>query len=58
MLVHKPLLVAIDFNSVFFHTIEVNGYQQLFGYSHYSKIFFYIQQKKETHKGLDQLEAE
>ncbi len=29
MLVTKQLTVAIDFNSIFFHTMEVNGYRQL-----------------------------
>ncbi len=31
------LLVAINFHSLFFHTMEVNGYQQMFGYTHCSK---------------------
>ncbi len=31
MLVTKQLTVAIDFHSIFFYTIEVNGYRQLFG---------------------------
>ncbi len=30
-------IVAIDFHSIFFHTMEVNGYQQLFGNQHSSK---------------------
>ncbi len=32
MLVTKQLLLAIDFYILFFHTMGVNGYQQLFGY--------------------------
>ncbi len=32
MLVTKQLLVAIDFHSMEKNTIEVSGYQQLFGY--------------------------
>ncbi len=27
MLVNKHLTVAIDFRSIFFHTMEVNGYR-------------------------------
>ncbi len=38
--------------------MEVNGDQQMFGYTNSSKIFFYIAQKKETHTGLEQLEGE
>ncbi len=30
----NQLMVAIDFHSIVFHTIEVNGYRQLFGYQH------------------------
>ncbi len=37
MLVTKRLTVTIDFHCIFFYTMEVNGYRQLFG-----------QQKKET----------
>ncbi len=29
--VTKQLMVAIDFHSIFFHTMDVNGYSQLFG---------------------------
>ncbi len=32
MLVTKLLTVAIDFPSIFFHTKELNGHRQLFGY--------------------------
>ncbi len=37
MLVTKQLLEAIDFHTIIFflHTMEVNGYQQLFGYQHF-----------------------
>ncbi len=31
MLVTKQLTVAIDFHSIFFYTMEVNGYHQLEG---------------------------
>ncbi len=27
----KPLIVAIDFHSIYFHAVEVNGDQQQFG---------------------------
>ncbi len=37
MLVTKQLLVATDLWNIFFHTMEVNGYHQLFGYQHSSK---------------------
>ncbi len=37
MLVTKQLIVAIHFHIIIFHTIEVNGYRQLFGYQHSSK---------------------
>ncbi len=36
---NQTIAVAIDFHSIFFHTMEVNGYQQLFGYQKYSKYF-------------------
>ncbi len=38
--------------------MEVNGYRQLFGYKHSSNIFFCIQQLKEIHTGLEQIEGE
>ncbi len=37
LLVTKQLMVAIDFYSIFNHTMEVNGYHQLFGNQHSSK---------------------
>ncbi len=36
LLLTKQLMVAIDFYSIFNHTMEVNGYQQLFGNQHSS----------------------
>ncbi len=48
-------LTAIDFHSISFHAIEVNGYRQLFGYQN---VIFCVQQKKETHTGLERLEGE
>ncbi len=36
--------------------MEVNGYQQLFGYQN-SSIYFCVQQNRETHTGLEQLEG-
>ncbi len=41
MLVTKQLMGPIDFHSIFFLTMEVNGYQQLFGYQ---IIFFYVEE--------------
>ncbi len=32
----KELTVVIDFHGIFFYTMEVNGYHQLFAYQHYS----------------------
>ncbi len=37
MLETKQLMVAIDFHSIFFYTVEVNGYRQMFGFQHSSK---------------------
>jgi len=34
MLVTRQLTVAIDFHSIFFFLLEVNGYRQLSGYQH------------------------
>ncbi len=48
MLVTKQLLVAIEFHSIFSHTMEVNGYRHLFGYILQNNLFC-VQQKKETH---------
>ncbi len=38
MLVTKQLPVAIDFHIIFLHTMEVNGYRQLFGYQQFFKV--------------------
>ncbi len=37
--VHNEQLVPIYFNCIFFHTVEANGSQQLFGYSKISSVF-------------------
>ncbi len=42
MLVTKQLMVAIDYYSIFFRTVEVNGYRQLFDYQHCSKYIFLV----------------
>ncbi len=39
------------------HTLEVSGYQQLFGYQHSSKCHLIFQQNKEIHTDLEQLEG-
>ncbi len=41
MLVTKQLLAAIDFYSIFFQTMQVNGYQQLFYYQDSSQYFLF-----------------
>ncbi len=53
MLVIKQLIVHIDFLSISFPTMEINGDQKLF-----FKIFICIQHKKETYQGLEQQEDE
>ncbi len=49
MLVTVQLPVAIGFHTIFPHTMEVNGDQQLFGYPHSSEY-----QTEEIHTGLAQ----
>ncbi len=44
------MMVAIDL--VWQNTMEVNGYRQLFVYQN---IILCVQQKKETHTGLEQV---
>ncbi len=51
MLVIKQWMVPIDFNSIIFPTIEVDGDQQLFDSSEFFKIFC-VQHKKETYTGF------
>ncbi len=50
----EHLMTSIDLHSIFFHTIEVNGYHQLFGYQHSSNVFVSVYQKKGTHTGLEE----
>jgi len=53
MLVTRQLKEPIDF-----HTMDVNGYRQLFGYQHSLKyLFLCVTEKQETHTGLKQLEG-
>ncbi len=42
MLVIKQLMVPIDFHSIYFATMEVNGDQQLFGSSKVFKISSFV----------------
>ncbi len=42
----------------FFHTIEVNGYRQLFGYQRSSKYLLLCSRDEKTHTALEQLENE
>ncbi len=39
-------------------TMEVSGYRHLFDYIILQNIFFCVQQKKETHAGLEQVDGE
>ncbi len=55
-LLTKQLLVAVEFHVIFFHTMEVNGYQTV-SLPALSKNYF-VQQKKETPTGLEQIEDE
>jgi len=41
----------------FYITLKVNGPHQLFGYPFFNMIIFCVQQKKETHSGLEPLEG-
>ncbi len=42
MLVNKQLMVPIDFHSISFPTMEVNGDQQQFGSSKFFKISYFV----------------
>jgi len=53
----NQLFGTIDFHSIFFSTMEVNGAKQLVPIV-LQNIFICVQQKKETHTGLQQLEGE
>ncbi len=50
------LNIKIDFISIFFYTMHVNRDQKLFGYQYSSK-YLRVEQKRETHIGLEQLEG-
>ncbi len=53
MLVTKQFLILIDFCSIFFfHTMEVSGDQQLFGYPDSSKYNILCLTKERTLTGL------
>jgi len=47
---------TIDFHSIFFSTMEVNGAKQLFGSNRSSKYLPFCS-AEETHTGLQQLEG-
>jgi len=51
-----PVYSAFYFYLIFLPTMEVNGVHELFGYHILQNIFFCVQQKKEIHAGLEQLE--
>ncbi len=55
MLVIKQLMVPIDFHSISFPTMEVNGDQQLlvWFFNIFLNIFFCVQHKRETYTGLE-----
>jgi len=61
------IYIYIEFSRIFillhtfiFHTMEVNGAHQLFGYPYSSKylLLCLAEQKKEIHTGLEHLEGE
>ncbi len=59
MLLVTKQLPAIDFYSIFLtvsYTVEVNDNCLVTNIFH--KIFFYVQRKKESHTGLEQIEDE
>ncbi len=49
---------AIDFHSIYFPSIEVNGAPKQPGYKLSSKFFLCVQQNKDIHTGLELLEGE
>ncbi len=49
---------TIDFHSIFFSTMEVNGAPKQPGYKLSSKYLLCVRQNKEIHKGLELLEGE
>ncbi len=50
----KQLMVAIDFHSIFFHTMQVNGYQQLFA-NIFQTLFFVFNKRKQVIQVWNQL---
>ncbi len=58
MLVIKQLMVPIDFHSITFPTMEVNGDQQLFGSSKFFKISSSVFNIRNFYTGLEQHEGE
>ncbi len=55
MLVIKQWMVPIDFNSIIFPTIEVDGDQQLFDSSEFFKIYFVFNIRKKLIQVLGEL---
>ncbi len=53
----QQLTVEIDLHSIRI-TMEVNGYCQLFSHYFLQNNLFCVQQKIETHTGLEQVEGE
>jgi len=59
MSVSKQLMDPIDFHRIFFPTMEVNmEVKNCLVTDILQNIFFFVQQKKEIHTGLKQLEGE
>ncbi len=55
----KHLMAPVDFYSIYFHTIDVNGAQQLFSSSKFfESIFCCVQHNKETYRSLERHEVE
>jgi len=53
------MFVTTDFCGIFyFHSMEVNGVHQLFGYRHSSKCTLLCSAETEIHTGLEQLKGE
>ncbi len=54
----KQLMAPVDFYSIYFHTIDINGDQQLFSSSKFFEIFCCVQHNKETYRSLERHEVE
>ncbi len=55
---NRAVLGTIDFHSIFFPTIEVNGAQNSLVTNFLQNIFLCVRQNKDIHTGLELLEGE